>query len=93
MTTWGNQTTRDTGNGAMIHVSTSKEFPGVWQYKFRSYCGREEDKTWYEAVGDDRRLEYSTPKKAEERYRECVRLRDQSARIVALEKELASRRR
>lgn len=89
---WTTQTTRDTGNGAMIHVSTSPEWSGVTQYEFVSYCGRESDETWYEAVGDDARLHYSTPAKAAERYRECVKLRDQSARIRDLESQLRGRR-
>jgi hypothetical protein len=72
-TEWKTDRTRDTGNGALVHVSTSRRWPGVKQYEFVSYCGREEDKTWYEAVGDERRLEYSAPAKAEERYAECVR--------------------
>lgn len=91
MTKWESQSTRDTGNGALIHVSSCPEWSGVKQYEFVSYCRREENKTWYEAVGDDSRLEYSTPSGAAARYAECVKLRDQSAKIKKLESQLSRR--
>jgi hypothetical protein len=87
---WTDTTTHDTGNGALVHVSTTTSWPGVKQYEFVSYCGRESDKTWYEAEGDSERLEFSTPAKAADRYRECVKLRDQSDEIEQLKKQLAN---
>jgi hypothetical protein len=82
-TTWNHDSSHDTGNGAMVHRSSSSDYPGVTMLEFRSYCGRESDKTWYEAVGDDSRLEFSTPSKAVERYNECVKLRDQSQKLAS----------
>lgn len=89
--TWETQTSHDTGNGAIVHTSTNREWPNVTMKEFRSYSGQDSNKTWYEAVGDEKRLEFASPDGAARRYRECERLRDQSAEISRLKKQLAQR--
>lgn len=56
----------DTGNGAIIHRSRSGHFPRTARYEFRSYCGREKDKTWYEIDGDPSQRQFATAAKAEQ---------------------------
>lgn len=63
----------DTGNGALIGWFESRDYPGVTKISFSSYCGREADREWYEAIGDSERREYTTPAKADERYRSLNR--------------------
>jgi hypothetical protein len=89
---WNQQSRHDTGSGAIVYVSTSTSWPGVTMREFRSYCGRESDSTWYEAVGDDSRMRFSTPAKASSRYSECVKLRDQSAEIRRLQEQSSGHR-
>ena len=91
-TNWNHTTMRDTGNGAVIHTSTSAAFDGVQQKEFCSYCGREKERTWYVAINDDAGLQFATPTKAQKRYEQIVRERDQSDKIRRLESKLASRR-
>jgi hypothetical protein len=69
MTTWLHSTTHDTGNGAIITRSYSAQYPGVMKIEFHSYCGREADKTWYEAQGDPNRVEFFRPSQAAQHFR------------------------
>ena len=87
---WATQQSSDTGNGAIVHVSTCTTWPNVKMYEIRSYSGRDQNKTWYEAVGDEKRLEFATTDAAARRYRECEHLRDQSAEIARLKKMLSA---
>ena len=91
MTTWHEIGMNDTGNGALLGWAESADYPGIRQYDFASYCGREADRTWYEAINDRERLEYTTPAAAVKRYQQVVREADQSREVARLKKQLAAR--
>jgi hypothetical protein len=77
---WTDDGMWDTGNGAMLYRLKSPGHPLARKYEFTSYCGRDNDHTWYEAVGDAEKIKYQTSDAAEARARElnaATRLRKQ----------------
>ena len=41
----------DAGNGAIVFYEVNVKYPGITRVKFRSYCGRDANETWYKIYG------------------------------------------
>jgi hypothetical protein len=62
---WEHDGQWDTGNGAITTTYRSGQYPNTQKTEFRSYCGRESDKTWYEVIFDDAQVQFGSAAAAE----------------------------